>query len=191
MHRYGVADLKSGNMRKIIYYVAVSLDGFIAGPNDDISGFTTNGSGVDKYFSDLNEFDTVIMGRNTYEFGYKYGLIPGQPAYPHMEHYIFSNHLHFEKQHKKVKVRKPDLEEIIRLKESKGTDIYLCGGGQFAGWLLDHRQIDLLKLKLNPFIQGEGVPLFGKSCNNYKTRLLDSTPYEDGLQIMTYEIIYG
>lgn len=71
-------------MNKIIYYVATSLDGFIAGMNDDISDFVFDGDGVKKYQSDLQEFDTVIMGRKTYEFGYNYGLEPGQPAYPNM-----------------------------------------------------------------------------------------------------------
>ena len=77
-------------MKKIIYYVAVSLDGFISGPNEDISKFASHGAGVDKYLEDLKEFKTVIMGRKTYEFGYKFGLVPGQPAYGHMEHFIFS-----------------------------------------------------------------------------------------------------
>ena len=80
-------------MPKIIYYVASSLDGFIAGPEDDISDFAAGGSGVDQYLSDLQNFKTVIMGRRTYEFGYQYGLKPGQPAYPHMEHFIFSSSL--------------------------------------------------------------------------------------------------
>jgi dihydrofolate reductase len=52
-------------MRKIVYYVASSLDGFISGPNDDISGFVGTGNGVKKYLSDLLNFDTVIMGRHT------------------------------------------------------------------------------------------------------------------------------
>ncbi len=67
-------------MPKIVYYVASSIDGFIAGVNDDISGFVPGGSGVEKYLSDLKSFKTVIMGRRTYEFGYQFGLEPGQPA---------------------------------------------------------------------------------------------------------------
>ena len=59
-------------MRKIIYYVAMSLDGFISGVNGDISGFVRDGNGVAKYLADLAEFDTVIMGKNTYEFGYRF-----------------------------------------------------------------------------------------------------------------------
>ncbi len=60
-------------MRKITCYVASSLDGFISGLNDDIGGFVETENGVEKYLADLANFDTVIMGRNTYEFGFKYG----------------------------------------------------------------------------------------------------------------------
>ncbi|MEQ9300481.1 MAG: hypothetical protein RIF33_18045 [Cyclobacteriaceae bacterium] len=63
-------------MRSITYYVATSLDGYICGPDEDISGFVHKGSGVAEYLTDLKEFDTVIMGRKTYEFGYQYGLDP-------------------------------------------------------------------------------------------------------------------
>ncbi|MEJ2066019.1 MAG: hypothetical protein P8X74_22535, partial [Reinekea sp.] len=69
-------------MRKIVYYVASSIDGYISGLNDDVSGFIYEGDGVQKYLNDLGSYDTVIMGKNTYEFGYKHGLKPGQPAYP-------------------------------------------------------------------------------------------------------------
>ena len=76
------------------------------------------------------------------------------------------------------------------LKAGEGSDIYLCGGGQFAGWLLENEQITHLKLKLNPFISGEGVKLFGSSTKFYKTELIDSNLYDNGLQIMTYKLNY-
>lgn len=177
-------------MRKIIYYVATSVDGFISGPNDDISGFIPDGNGVDKYMNDLQSFDTVIMGRKTYEFGYKYGLKPGQAAYPHMKHYIFSNSLNFDSQNDKVKVCNLDLEIIKELKNKKGTDIYLCGGGEFAGWLLENRLIDILKIKLNPLILGAGVKLFGDSTKQYKLDLINSEKFDKGLRIITYNINY-
>ena len=177
-------------MRKIVYYVAISIDGFISGLNDDISGFVGTGNGVDKYLADLANFDTVIMGRITYEFGYKYGLRPGQPAYPNMKHYIFTDNLKLENLSKQLEVKNLDLTEIDKLKMHEGTDIYLCGGGQFAGWLLDNKKIDTLKLKLNPLILGQGIKLFGNSNSNYKLELLETADYENGLQIMTYNIIY-
>lgn len=178
-------------MRLITYYVAASLDGFIAGPGDDISGFVQNGRGVEQYRQDLQRYDTVIMGRKTYEFGYQYGLQPGQPAYPHMMHYIFSNTLRFDETHEQVQVCPPDLDFIRELKQGDGTDIYLCGGGAFAGWLLDHQLIDRLKLKLNPLILGRGVRLFGNSTRSHRLTAIDSQRYEDnGLEIITYKIDY-
>ena len=177
-------------MRKIVYYVASSLDGFISGLNDDISGFVRTGNGVDKYLAELAHFDTVIMGRNTYEFGYKYGLQPGQPAYPHMKHYIFSNNMELENLNSQVQLKKLDLIEIDKLQKEVGTDIYLCGGGQFAGWLLDNKKINTLKLKLNPLILGKGIKLFGESNSEYNLELIESSNYENGLQIMTFHVIY-
>lgn len=176
-------------MRKIIYYVATSLDGYIAGPNEDISQFVPSGNGVDKYLQDLLDFDTVIMGRKTYEFGYKFGLVPGQPAYAHMEHYLFSNTLKFEQQHEKIHIEKLDLERIEELKNTVGTDIYLCGGGVFAGWLLDNGKIDVLKLKINPILLGDGVKLFGDSKTKANLSLRTTAEYDNGLQIVTYDFI--
>ena len=96
-----------------------SLDGYIAGPNEDISGFVAGGSGVQQYQKDLKGFDTVIMGRKTYEFGYKFGLKPGQPAYPHMHHYIFSSTLILENCDHRVTVCKPEIQIIKKLNSQK------------------------------------------------------------------------
>lgn len=175
-------------MSKIVYYVASSLDGFISGPGDDISLFIPKGKGVEKYQSDLKNFHTVIMGRRTYEFGYNFGLVPGQPAYPHMMHHIFSNNLSFKKPAENVKVESLTIDRIQEIRESATSDIYLCGGGQFAGWLLDNQMIDILKLKLNPIILGGGVPMFGDSKSSIKGILLRNECFDEGLQILTYDL---
>lgn len=179
-------------MRSITYYVATSLDGYICGPHEDISGFVQDGSGVTEYLTDLQEYDTVIMGRKTYEFGYQYGLVPGQPAYPHMEHFIFSESLAFENPHELIKVLPRNIEMIRDLRNQNGSDIYLCGGGVFAGWLLEHQLIDKLKVKLNPFIAGHGTPMFDHKNDpvNHQLELVNSHSYDHGLQIMEYQIRY-
>lgn len=177
-------------MKKIIYYVATSLDGFISGPNEDISGFVAAGNGVQQYLDDLKDFNTVIMGKNTYEFGYKYGLEPGKLAYPHMDHFIFSKSLTFNDPDPKIHIKKIDLDEIKKIRDQSETDIYLCGGGVFAGWLLDNEMIDTLKLKVNPLILGQGIKIFGNSTKNYLLELLESNAYDDGLLINTYTIKY-
>jgi len=174
-------------MKKIIYYVASSLDGYIAGENDDISKFILQGEGVEKYQSDLAKFGTVIMGRKTYEFGFQYGLEPGQPAYPNMEHYIFSSSLKIDNLSETVKIEKLSIEKVNEIRQNAKTDIYLCGGGQFAGWLLENGLIDQLKLKLNPVVLGSGTKLFGSSTANESWELADKESFSDGLQILTYD----
>jgi len=175
-------------MHKIVYYVATSIDGYIAGPEDDVSKFFETGKGVDHYLEDLKAFRTVIMGRTTYEFGYQFGLIPGQPAYPHMQHYIFSETLVIEKCAPNVHIEKPSLKRIEDILKASNTDVYLCGGGHFAGWLLDHEMIDVLKIKLNPIILGSGIPLFGNSVKTLTGKLLEKISFEEGLEILTYEL---
>ncbi len=177
-------------MNKIVYYVATSLDGYISGENEDISGFLPDGNGVQEYLNDLKEFETVIMGRKTYEFGYKFGLEPGALAYPHMDHFIFSERLSFENADKRLNIEKLDLNTISKIREDSKTDVYLCGGGDFAGWLLENEQIDILKLKVNPLVLGKGVRLFGTSKKEHQLVLLESEKYDGGLLINTYEIKY-
>lgn len=173
-------------MKKIVYYVASSLDGYIAGVNDDISKFILQGQGVEKYQSDLAKFKTVIMGRKTYEFGFQFGLKPGQPAYPNMEHHIFSNSLKIDNLSESVKIEKPSVDKVNEIRQNAKTDIYLCGGGEFAGWLLENGMIDQLKIKLNPIILGGGTKLFGSSTAHQSWELTHKESFPDSLQILTY-----
>ena len=177
-------------MRTIVYYVAISVDGFISGEDNDISGFLHYDDVIEKYQDDLKTYDTTIMGRHTYEFGYQYGLKPGQPAYPHMKHYIFSNSLSFENPHEQVQVLPPNIQHIKDLRNQSGSDIYLCGGGILAGWLLKHKQIGKLILKLNPFIQGSGVRLFEDVDAIYRLQLVQKESFPGGLQLLEYDISY-
>lgn len=174
-------------MKKIIYYVASSLDGYIAGENDDINKFILQGEGVEKYQSDLANFGTVIMGRKTYEFGFQYGLEPGQPAYPNMKHHIFSNSLKIDNLSEPVKIEKISVDTVNEIRQNARTDIYLCGGGEFAGWLLENGLIDQLKLKLNPVVLGSGTKLFGASTASESWELINKESFPDGLQILTYD----
>ncbi|MDB4293574.1 dihydrofolate reductase family protein [Maribacter sp.] len=175
-------------MNKVIYYVATSLDGYISGVDGDISKFSYHEEVVEKYQADLQSFSTVIMGRKTYEFGYQYGLVPGQAAYPHMEHFIFSESLKIETLAKTVHIEKRTVERIKEIVAASKTDVYLCGGGQFAGWLLDNGLIDRLKLKLNPIVLGGGVRLFGNSRTSFSGTLVEKESFDSGLQFLTYDL---
>ncbi len=177
-------------MRRIVYYVAMTLDGYISGPNGKIEGYVSEGSGLDQYLSDLKKFDTMIMGRNTYEFGFKFGIESGMPAYEHMDHYIFSNTASYENSNDRVKIVKRDLDIIRAFRQDDGTEIYLCGGGVFAGWLLENELIDILKVKLSPVVFGDGLRLFGNSKKEVRLELIDQIEHDHGMIILTYKIKY-
>ncbi|MGB3465627.1 MAG: dihydrofolate reductase family protein [Cyclobacteriaceae bacterium] len=173
-------------MQKIVYYVAVSLDGYICDEQRNVSDFIQEGAGVEAYHSDLQLFDTVIMGRHTYEFGYRYGLKPGQPAYPGMRHYIFSDKLKLENTSGEVQVVKPGKKAVAEIRRSAEKDIYLCGGGILAGWFLRNNMIDELKLKLNPVVLGSGVKLFENLESSIRFQLVGHQAFADGMIILTY-----
>lgn len=174
-------------MRKIIYDVAVSLDGYIAGPHADITGFVGEGQHVQDYFARLQAYSTVIMGRNTYEFGYEYGLKPGELPYPHMNHFIYSTSMDLNDGPKLTVVRRDFADHVRRLKESDGGDIYLCGGGVFAGLLLEQGLIDRLILKVNPLILGQGTPLFAGGCKTSGLKKIHHKDYDSGVMLLTYD----
>ncbi|MFN7117984.1 MAG: dihydrofolate reductase family protein [Saprospiraceae bacterium] len=181
-------------MRKIVYHVATTLDCFIAQEDHSIAGFLPEGDHIGDYLNHLQHYDTVIMGKGTYEFGYQYGMQPGDAPYPHMEHYIFSKTLHFDKApNPKVHVvRDRELEFLHQLKQTEGTAIYCCGGAAFAGFLLENRLIDELIIKLNPVLFGKGIPLFA-SQSPFATlplTLLDTKTYDSGVLLLTYRLNY-
>lgn len=177
-------------MRNIVYYVAISLDGYICGPNESIDGYINEGSGLDQYMKDLKTFETVIMGKNTYEFGFKFGIVPGQPAYEHMAHYIFSNSASYENVHKNVHIVTRDLSIVKKLKAGSGSDIYLCGGSIFAGWLLQNKLIDEVKVKLSPSVLGGGLQLFTGLKKKVDLSLQNVQQHDHGMLINSYKINY-
>lgn len=179
-------------MRRIVYHVAMTLDNFIAHEDGSIGGFApfAEGEHVNEYLASLQSYDTVLLGRATYEFGYQYGLKPGQPAYPHMKHYIFSKTLRFASQpDPRVEVISEEAAGFVRkLKEGEGTDIYLCGGGNFASYLFENELIDELKLKLYPILLGRGIRLFGESTKALNLALLQAKTYHNGALLLTYKL---
>ena len=177
-------------MRQIVYYVAISLDGYISGPNDPMEGYVSEGSGLNQYMEDLKAFDTVIMGKNTYELGFRFGIEPGQLAYPHMEHYVFSESASYPTTHPKMHVVPRDLSIIKELREQDGSDIYLCGGSVFAGWLLNNKLIDVLKVKQSPVIFGAGLPLFSNVERFVKLEMTDMQQHDHGMMIKTFKMDY-
>ncbi len=177
-------------MRKIIYHIATSADGYISSTDGNVNGFLLKGDHTDDFFLTLRNYDTVLMGRKTYEFGFMFGLKPGQPAYPNMKHYIFSRSSEYESTDSVILVKDKEIETVRILKEGEGKDIWLCGGSQLAGLLLKNRLIDRLSIKINPFLLGEGKPLFRTPHTNFELNLIQSKTYMNGVVLTDYDIIY-
>lgn len=178
------------NSRELVYYVAMSLDHYIARADGSIDGFATDGRFVMDYLNSLRDYDAALMGRATYEWGYQYGVVPGEPApvYGHMMQYVFSQSME-PYQHDGLSVVRDDPADFVReLKAQDGGAIYLSGGGKLAGYLLDHGLIDRVIIKLNPVILGDGVPLFGASRCSVGLTLLDTTVYDGGVAFLHYAV---
>ena len=174
-------------MRSIIYDFAMSLDGFICREDGSADGFVPEGDHVSEYLARLQQYETVIMGRKTYEFGYQYGLQPGERAYAHMDHHIFSSFLSFETD--QVNFVSDDPIDVVReMKQGSGGPIYLCGGGALAGYLLQHDLIDKLFIKLNPILFGTGISPFGNSEANVACLPSDVKQYGNGVVLLAYDL---
>jgi dihydrofolate reductase len=175
-------------MHPIIYDVAVSLDGFISGPSGDISKFAHEGRVVDDYLTRMNTYATAIMGRSTYEFGYAFGLKPGQNPYPNMQTHVFSRTLECPGDGQITVHRQAKAEELRRLKSQSNGPIYLCGGGTFAGWLLEAGLIDRVVLKRAPVVYGNGVSLFGRGPISKSLTRTKCKAYDNGYLLEEFEV---
>lgn len=175
-------------MHPIIYDVAVSIDGYISGSNGDISRFAQEGPVVEDYFKRLSEYTVAIMGRNTYEFGYRFGLVPGANPYKHMKTLIFSKSIDLPDDREVSVVDGDEVSFLRSLKQTSGGPIYLCGGGAFAGSLLAEGLIDIVRLKRAPIILGEGVPLFGSSSRLPDLTNTRSHLYDGGYVFQEFEV---
>ena len=169
--------------------MAVTVDGFIARKNGSVDGFLMQGDHVDAYLEHLKEYDTVVMGRRTYEAGYAFGLHPGDIAYPGMKHLVVSQTLSFAQRHTDLSIVGDNVIEVIRgLKEAEGSSIYLCGGGSLAGSLLRSGLIDELLLKVNPVVFGEGIRLFDGVDTAMSLTPLAQNSYRSGVVLNRYSI---
>ena len=175
-------------MRPIIYHVATSIDGFIADQNATIEGFLMEGPHADDFMSDLGNYRDVIMGGQTYAFGFQYGIEPGQPAYPGMVHHVVSGSFSFESSELVRLVAENPIVYIERLKqETSDAPIWLCGGGNLAGQLLNAGLVDELMVKVNPIVLSAGVSLFEQLDNKSQWEYIGTKSYENGVVLLKYK----
>lgn len=188
-------------MRKLIYYVACTVDGFIAREDGSFDCFLTEGEHFDYLLDSFPDtipahlrgalgvsagnkrFDAVLMGRRTYEVGLKVGVTS---PYPHLRQYVFSRSLK-ESPDEEVRLVSGDAAAAVReLKREPGGDIWLCGGGELAAQLFP--EIDELILKVNPVVIGAGVPLFAGAVKTTPLEVTDRKIFGNGFTLTHYRV---
>jgi len=187
-------------MRDVVYYVATSLDGFIARPDGDFSDFPWEdefGAYLLEHFPETfpahlrtddapnRRFDTVLMGRATYEVGQRAGVTS---PYPTLKQYLFSRTLDRSPDEAVTLVESDALEHVRELKRADGKAIWLCGGSVLAGALYAAGLIDQLVLKVNPIVLGTGIPLLGQAVSADRLELRGVKRFESGHMIADYRV---
>jgi len=176
-------------MHSIIYDVAVSIDGYISGPGGDISQFAQEGAVVDDYTARLETYATAIMGRATYEFGYRFGMEPGQNPYPHMKTIVFSKSLELPDSSEITVERSCDEDAVGAVRQRSSGPVYLCGGGAFAGSLLMSGLIDTLRMKRAPIVLADGVRLFGDAEISPRLEHAETRDYGGGYLFQEFRVL--
>ena len=173
-------------MRKLKYHVACTVDGFIAHEDHTIDGFVQEGEHVTDYFQSLrNDYDTVLMGRGTYEFGIQFGVTN---PYPWMKQYVLSRNMVQSPDPNVELVSKDIIAFVSELKKGAGKDIFLCGGADLAGGLFADGLIDELIVKLNPVLFGSGIPLMSGAAKQKALELTGSKVYGNGVVLLNYRV---
>lgn len=183
-------------MRKLVYYVGVSLDGYIAGPDQEFDFYPVS----EQMMNWINErypetlpthvrqalgfdgaenkaFDTLIMGRGTFEPAL---AIPSTHPYAHLREYVVSSTL--EVGDPTVEVVDDPIPLVRRLKaEDAQLDIWLCGGGKLAASVLP--EVDELIIKSYPVVAGAGIPVFTGRFDPTLFRPTRREEFDNGAQV--------
>ncbi|MPQ44388.1 dihydrofolate reductase family protein [Clostridium tarantellae] len=164
--------------RRVILYIAMSLDGYIARENGAIDWLLGDGSEpeADYGYADFyRSIDTVIIGRKTYDQIVN-ELSPNKWVYKGKKSYVFTNSDY--KRNDDVEFIKEDVCDFVnKLKEKKGKDIWILGGSSLADRLIKENLIDDYIISIMPTILGNGIQLFNKNNPEIKLKLKSVKSY--------------
>ena len=177
--------------RKIVVSAATSADGYIArldGSVDWLDRPRPKGNyGMGEFFKSV---DTIIMGRKTYDFAAGYEKKGGSGAFGSGMYYVFThNPPKLKSKNEKIQfVDEPIKPFASKLRNTKGKDIWMMGGGEIIASFLDVGELDEFITHVIPVFIGEGIPLIAPRHRNVALSLLSTHAYEDGVVRMHYAV---
>ncbi|MFC3158364.1 Dihydrofolate reductase [Chryseobacterium arachidis] len=174
-------------MRKLSLFIAMSLDGYIAKPNDDLSFLKiVEKEGEDYGYADFtSQIDTVIIGRKTYDYVLK-EIGPSHYDNGQRDIYVITR---TERQKVgRTTFYTGDITELINhLKSEEGKNIYCDGGAQIINELLKHYLIDEFTISVIPILLGGGTRLFKDGRPEQALEFITAKTFETGLVQLKYE----
>jgi dihydrofolate reductase len=173
-------------MRKVTFGGANSLDNYLARPDHAVDWLLFGKEAAAVMADYWRTIDTVLMGRKTYEVALRAGH--GDGSYPGMKTYVFSRTLP-EESGKGITIIREDAVKFVRaLKQQKGKDICLMGGGELARPLFEAGLIDEIGFNIHPVLLGAGIPLFHPMNRQIDLELQECRAFKNGCVYVTYRV---
>lgn len=171
-------------MRKVILYIAMSVDGYIADNNGNVSWLNQNEEYIDTYYSFINHIDTVIMGWNTYH-QIVTELSPTTWIYSNLISYIIT-HKNITSTKQIIFYNENPCNLVKHLLTQNGKNIWICGGANIVQQIMKQNLIDIYYISIIPTILGNGIRLF-ESINHCINLHLLKTQNNNGVIELIYE----
>ena len=172
--------------RKVILYIAASLDGYIAKPGDDL-GFLSIVQSEDEdygYSEFINRVDTVIMGRKTYDW-----VMSQVPEFPHADKVSYIVTRTPKDPVGRTNFYTGDLKVLISsLKNKAGKNIFIDGGAEVVNELVKDNLIDEFIISIIPVLLGDGTKLFKDGRAEQKLKLVEARSFDTGLVQLHYKL---
>lgn len=157
--------------RKLILYIATSLDGYIATEDDSLEWlFKIEGEGDNGYSEFYKTVDTILIGRRTYDW--VIDKEKGEFPYKNKKCYVFSKSISGKNEN--VEFINCDIVEFTnKLKEEVGGNIWIVGGGNLLHFFIKERLVDEFIITIAPTLIGRGIPLFKEFDFEFELKLKD------------------
>lgn len=172
-------------MRKLILYIAISLDGYIAKPDDDLSFLSVvEQEGEDYGYADfIDTVDAVIVGRKTYDKVLSMGV-----DFPHADKDAYIITRTPRPAIGNIKFYSGNLKALVeKLKTQEGKHIFCDGGAEIVNELLNHQLFDELIISVIPILVGSGTKLFHDGRPEQKLELVSVKSFKKGLTQLHYK----